>query len=95
MTKLGLNLIYNLEIGNNIEREREEYYNIYIYIPSILVCSNCIFNMSTKFTTKFEFKVWNLKMKRKRIRKEKGIYPRMGLGPGFGPNRHPPARPNM
>jgi hypothetical protein len=34
MTKLGLNLIYNLEIGNNIEREREEYYYIYIYIYS-------------------------------------------------------------
>jgi hypothetical protein len=35
MTKLGPNLIYHLEIGNNIEREREEYYTIqnkYIYI---------------------------------------------------------------
>jgi hypothetical protein len=28
MTKLGLNLIYNLKIGNNIEREREKYYTI-------------------------------------------------------------------
>jgi hypothetical protein len=39
MTKLGLNLIYNLEIGRNIEREREEYYTIqnkYIYINKLL-----------------------------------------------------------
>jgi hypothetical protein len=35
MSKLGLNLIYNLEIGNNIKRETEKYYTIqngYIYI---------------------------------------------------------------
>jgi hypothetical protein len=28
MSKLGFNLIYNLEVGNNIEREREKYYTI-------------------------------------------------------------------
>jgi hypothetical protein len=26
--QIGFNLIYNLEIGSNIEREREEYYTI-------------------------------------------------------------------
>jgi hypothetical protein len=28
MSKLGFNLIYNLEIRNNIEREREKYHRI-------------------------------------------------------------------
>jgi hypothetical protein len=34
MTKLGLNIIYNLEIANNIERERENttQYKMDIYI---------------------------------------------------------------
>jgi hypothetical protein len=63
MSKLGFNLIYNLEIRNNIEREREKYHRIQ--------CSNYTFNLSTKFTTKFEFKIWNLKLKRNNNRKEK------------------------
>jgi membrane associated rhomboid family serine protease len=52
MSKLGFNLIYNFEIGNDIERERGKYYiiqNKYInkYSLSILVCSICTFNLST------------------------------------------------
>jgi hypothetical protein len=68
MSKLGLNLIYNLEIGNNIKRETEKYYTIqngyiYIYIKIIyiLVCLIPTFNLSIKFTTIFGFKFEILK----------------------------------
>jgi hypothetical protein len=48
VSKLEFNLIYNFEIGNDIERERRKYYTIQNkYSLSILVCSICTFNLST------------------------------------------------
>jgi hypothetical protein len=74
VSKLGFNLIYNFEIGNDIERERGKYYTIqnkYInkYSLSILVCSICTFNLSTS-SQQYLNSNWDSKIK-KENRKEK------------------------
>jgi hypothetical protein len=85
VSKLGFNQIYKLEIGNNIERKREKYYtmqDIYIYIKilSILVCLIYTIDLSTKFTTIFEFKLKFKNRKKKENRKRNKKKRKKGLG---------------
>jgi hypothetical protein len=55
---------------------------------------NCTFNLSTKFTTKLRFKIWDSKIKRKakQKRKEKKKLCASASFPHFGPISHFPLR---